>query len=280
MGPDFSNRISKAVKSIRYKTKFEPRLGIVVGTGLSGLLSEIDVEMRIPYSEISDFPDSTAPGHSGELVFGKIGNTKIVAQNGRFHLYEGWSTEDVVLPVYVLKALGISNYIITNAAGALNAQYDVADIMLITDHMNFQGAFPLTGPNDAKIGPRFPDLSNAYDRNLRQSATDIADQMSIILRQGIYVGVHGPEFETSAERRFYSMAGGDAVGMSTVAEVIAANHVGLNVLGFSAITNSATGGEDQQPDTLEEVLENSHIAAVDIRKIILAMITARNFDTP
>ncbi len=280
MGPDFSNRISKAVKSIRDKTKFEPRLGIVVGTGLSGLLSEIDVEMRIPYSEISDFPDSTAPGHSGELVFGKIGNTKIVAQNGRFHLYEGWSTEDVVLPVYVLKALGISNYIITNAAGALNAQYDVADIMLITDHMNFQGAFPLTGPNDAKIGPRFPDLSNAYDRNLRQSATDIADQMSIILRQGIYVGVHGPEFETSAERRFYSMAGGDAVGMSTVAEVIAANHVGLNVLGFSAITNSATGGEDQQPDTLEEVLENSHIAAVDIRKIILAMITARNFDTP
>ena len=280
MGPDFSNRISKAVKSIRDKTKFEPRLGIVVGTGLSGLLSEIDVEMRIPYSEISDFPDSTAPGHSGELVFGKIGNTKIVAQNGRFHLYEGWSTEDVVLPVYVLKALGISNYIITNAAGALNAQYDVADIMLITDHMNFQGAFPLTGPNDAKIGPRFPDMSNAYDRNLRQSATDIADQMSIILRQGIYVGVHGPEFETSAERRFYSMAGGDAVGMSTVAEVIAANHVGLNVLGFSAITNSATGGEDQQPDTLEEVLENSHIAAVDIRKIILAMITARNFDTP
>ena len=280
MGPDFSNRISKAVKSIRDKTKFEPRLGIVVGTGLSGLLSEIDVEMRIPYSEISDFPVSTAPGHSGELVFGKIGNTKIVAQNGRFHLYEGWSTEDVVLPVYVLKALGISNYIITNAAGALNAQYDVADIMLITDHMNFQGAFPLTGPNDAKIGPRFPDMSNAYDRNLRQSATDIADQMSIILRQGIYVGVHGPEFETSAERRFYSMAGGDAVGMSTVAEVIAANHVGLNVLGFSAITNSATGGEDQQPDTLEEVLENSHIAAVDIRKIILAMITAGNFDTP
>ncbi len=280
MGPDFSNRINKAVKSIRNKTKFKPRLGIVVGTGLSGLLSEIDVETRIPYSDISGFPVSTAPGHSGELVFGKIGNTKIIAQNGRFHLYEGWSTEDVVLPVYVLKALGISNFVITNAAGALNAQYDVADIMLITDHMNFQGAFPLTGPNDAKIGPRFPDMSNAYDRSLRQCAVKIADELAITLRQGIYVGVHGPEFETSAERRFYSIAGGDAVGMSTVAEVIAANHVGLNVLGFSAITNSATGGEDQQPDTLEEVLENSHIAAVDIRKIILAMIAAGNFDTP
>ena len=279
MGPDFPKRLRKAVASIGKKIDFQPTLAIIAGTGLNSLLVDIEIEKTIPYSKIHGFPVSTAPGHKGELIFGYIGSTPVVAQNGRFHLYEGWNCDDVVLPIYTMNALGVTHCVVTNAAGALNAKYNIADIMLIGDHLNFQGVHPLSGPNDVNLGPRFPDMSDAYDKQLRQLAFETANSLGLNLQHGIYAGVHGPEFESSAERRFLTMAGGDAVGMSTIAEVIAANHVGLKVLGFSAITNSATGDENQLPDSLEEVLDNSHIAANGIRQIILKMIAENRFNT-
>lgn len=272
MSPEFSARLKTTVASIRQQTDFTAEIALVTGTGLSGLLAEIDVETRIPYSEIEGFPVSTAPSHKGELVFGTLRGRNVVAQNGRFHLYEGWAGEDIVLPVYVMRTLGASNYVVTNAAGALNADYQVRDVMLIDDHINFQGAHPLAGPNDDYLGLRFPDMSRAYDPDLRNAAARAAEKLGITVRNGIYAAIHGPEFETSAERRFLRMAGGDAVGMSTVLEVIAANHAGMRVLGFSAISNSATGGPDQQPDTLEEVLENTAFSAALISKIIVQML--------
>ena len=272
MNSDFPNRIAKAVASIRQVTDIKPEIALVTGTGLAALLDEIVVSHKIPYGQIAGFPVSTAPSHKGELIFGTLGGKNVVAQSGRFHLYEGWSGADIVLPVYVLRALGAQSYVVTNAAGALNADFSVGDVMLIEDQLNFTGVHPLTGPNDDTLGPRFPDMSRAYDPDLRANALGVADGLGLKIQRGIYACVHGPEFETSAERRFLSMAGGDAVGMSTVPEVIAAGHAGLRVLGFSAITNAATGGPDQQPDTLEEVLENAQIAAVNIGKIIMGMI--------
>lgn len=277
MKAGFSIRVDRALTSIRKITDFTPKIALVTGTGLSGLLNEIEVETIIPYKDIDEFEVSTAPSHKGELIFGKLAGTNIIAQNGRFHLYEGWNSDDVVLPVYVMRALGAANYVVTNAAGALNKNFQTADIMLIEDHLNFLGTHPLTGPNDDKLGPRFPDMSRAYDPQLREAAKSTAKTINLPLRSGIYAAVHGPEFETSAERRFLISAGGDGVGMSTVPEVIAANHCGMKVLGFSAITNAATGGKDQQPDTLEEVLENADIAAVKMRKLILEMIGNGSF---
>ncbi len=216
MSPDFSDRVDAAVASIRQQTKFNADIALVTGTGLAGLLAEIDIAAKIPYSEIEGFPVSTAPSHKGELVFGTLKGRKIIAQNGRLHLYEGWAGEDIILPVYVMRALGASNYVVTNAAGALNSDFQVRDVMLIDDHINFQGAHPLSGPNDDALGLRFPDMSRAYDPNLRKAAVRAAKKLSIPIRNGIYAAIHGPEFETSAERRFLRMAGGDAVGMSTV----------------------------------------------------------------
>ena len=272
MSPEFSDRVTAAVASIRQQTDFCAEIALVTGTGLAGLLAEIDVETRIAYSEIDGFPISSAPSHAGELVFGTLNGQRIIAQNGRFHLYEGWAGEDIVLPVYVMRTLGALNYVVTNAAGALNSDYQVRDVMLIDDHINFQGAHPLAGPNDEQLGLRFPDMSRAYDPELRKAAARAAGKLDLPIRNGIYAAIHGPEFETSVERRFLRMAGGDAVGMSTVLEVIAANHAGMKVLGFSAISNSATGGPEQQPDTLEEVLENTAFSAASIRRIIIEML--------
>ncbi len=277
MKANFSQRLDKAVASIRQITDFEPSLALVAGSGLSGLFEQIDVELIIPYSKIAQFPISTAPSHKGELIFGRLGGVNVVAQNGRFHLYEGWNSDDVVLPVYTLNALGASTFILTNAAGALNKDYAVADIMVIKDHLNFMGVHPLAGTNDETLGPRFPDMSRAYAPELINAAHQSAQNQNLALREGVYAAVHGPEFETSAERRFLIMSGGDAVGMSSVPEVIAANHCGMSVLGFSAITNAATGAEDQMPDTIEEVLENAGIAAKKLKKIIVQMIRNGSF---
>ncbi len=272
MRKEFSNRLETALSSIRAQTDFVADLALVTGTGLDGLIAEIEVESKIPFGEIAGFPVSTAPSHKGEFVFGTLKGRKIIAQSGRFHLYEGWVGEDIVLPVYTMRALGAEKYIVTNAAGSLNADYNVRDVMLIEDHINFQGVHALAGPNDDQLGLRFPDMSRAYDPDLCKAAMEATSSLGLNIRNGIYAAIHGPEFETSAERRFLRMAGGDAVGMSTVQEVTAANHAGMKVLGFSAISNSATGGPDQQPDTLEEVLENTAISANIIVKIIMQML--------
>lgn len=272
MDTQFSGRLDTALTSIRNYTNFAPQIALVTGTGLAGLLRNIEVETIIPFGDIDGFAISTAPSHKGELIFGHIDDTKIVAQNGRFHHYEGWVGEDIVLPVYTMAKLGAKKYVATNAAGALNDSFRIGDIMIIEDHLNFIGTHPLTGSNDECLGPRFPDMSRAYDPDLRKLVATVARKLKVKIQSGIYAGVHGPEFETSAERRFLRMAGGDAVGMSTVPEVIAANHAGMKVLGFSAITNQATGGGDQQPDTLEEILKNADNSATIIGNIILEMI--------
>lgn len=274
MQQDFADRIDKATRYLRGICDYGPEIALVAGTGLGTLLNQIEVEKVIDYRDIPEFPVSTAPSHKGELVLGRLAGKKVIAQNGRFHLYEGWSADDVVFPVYVLRALGALDYVVTNAAGGLNPAYQVGDIMVLRDHMNFMNVHPLTGANFDHLGVRFPDMSRAYDPDLRQQAVQVAENLGAKMRAGIYAAVHGPEFETSAERRFLKMAGGDAVGMSTLPEVIAANHAGLRVLGFSVITNAATGDADQQPDTLEEVLENAGRAAGKIADIVVAMIKA------
>ncbi len=264
MTPDFPARVARATAAIRAISDFRPEVALVTGTGLAPLLNQIEIAARIPYGEIAGFPTSTAPSHAGELLLGTLAGRPVVAQNGRFHLYEGWDGDDIVLPVYVMRALGATRFVVTNAAGGLNPDLRVGDAVLITDHLNFTGLHPLSGSNDETLGPRFPDMSRAYDPDLRAAALALQPD----LPTGHYAAIHGPEFETSAERRFLRAAGGDLVGMSTVLEVIAANHAGMQVLGFSVVTNSATGGPDQQPDTLEEVLENAAIGAVKIRALL------------
>jgi len=272
MKQGFSSRVDAVVAAIRRATDFVPHAAIVTGTGLGPVLDDIRVVARLAYADLPGFPVSTAPSHAGELLLGMLGDLPVVAQNGRFHLYEGWEGDDIVLPVYVMRALGAKSYVVTNAAGALNPDLRVGSAVLIQDHISFLGVHPLAGPNDDRLGLRFPDMSRAYDPDLRAGAITAADAEGVALEQGIYAAVHGPEFETSAERRFLRMAGGDLVGMSTVLEVVAANHAGMRVLGFSAVTNNASGGPDQQPDTLEEVLENAAIGGDIIRRILLRMI--------
>jgi len=272
MTPAFYDRVQNAVASIREQSSFAPDLALVAGTGLGPILDDIEVAARIPYAEIAGFPRSTAPSHKGELLIGVLGGRKVVAQSGRFHLYEGWAGEDIVLPVYVLRALGAQSYVVTNAAGSLNPDFRVGDAVLITDHLNFTGQHPLKGTNDDRLGVRFPDMSNIYNAGLRALARVAAEETGVDLGEGIYAAVHGPEFETSAERRFLRASGGDLVGMSTALEVIAANHAEMKTLGFSAVTNSATGGPDQQADTLEDVLANAGTGGDKIRRILLGMI--------
>ncbi|EEW24963.1 purine-nucleoside phosphorylase [Rhodobacter ferrooxidans] len=233
---------------------------LILGSGLGGLADAVQGAVLLPYAQIAGFPVSTAPGHAGRLVFGRLFGRNVVLMQGRVHLYEGWQPQDIALAVYLLARLGAKRLIVTNAAGALNPTYAPGEVMTITDHLNFTGVNPLTGPNDDAIGVRFPDLSRAYDPGLLAQLRAVAQARGVRLHEGIYAGVAGPSLETSAERRFFRSIGADAVGMSTVLEVIAAAHVGLPVLGLSAISNAATGGPDQQPDTIEQVLAHAAVA--------------------
>lgn len=243
-------------------------IGIILGSGLGDLSEQVDVKKRIAYGVLPGFVQSSAPGHAGELIFGSHDEKRVIIANGRLHPYEGWSARDVVRPVYLMALLGVKTLIVTNASGGLNSDYQPGDVMLITDHINLTGMNPLIGPNDDAVGPRFPDMSRAYSPELRQLIVKLSQSINTGVRQGVYVGVRGPSLETSAERRYLRSIGADAVGMSTVLEVIAANHCGLEVLGLSAISNAATGGPNQQPDTIEEVWANAAIAGARISKLI------------
>lgn len=245
---------------------------IVLGTGLGGLAEAVEDAVAIPYAEIKGFPISTAPGHAGRLVIGRLYGRRVALMQGRLHLYEGWSAGEVALPVYLLRALGAERLIVTNASGALNPDFAPGDLMLIEDHLNLTGASPLTGPNDDALGPRFPALSRVYEPGLCAAALAAAVAAGVALRRGVYAGVAGPSLETPAERRLMRAAGADAVGMSTVIEVIAAAHAGLPVLGLSAIANAATGGPEQQPDTLEDVIANAAIGGAKIAALLAELL--------
>lgn len=240
-------KIGEASDFIQSRCTLSPQIGIILGTGLSKLADSIQEQTVIPYSEIPYFATSTAPGHAGNLLMGKIADKRVVAMQGRFHFYEGYSLEEITFPIRVMKRLGVKILIESNAAGGMNRNFKVGEIMIITDHINFTGENPLIGPNDEALGPRFPDMSEPYDRGLIELTEKIALEEGIRCHRGVYIGVTGPNFETRAEYRFFHLIGADAVGMSTVPEVIVARHSGLKVLGISCITDMCI------PDLLEPV---------------------------
>jgi purine-nucleoside phosphorylase len=234
-------KLKETVDSIRGHCSLQPALGLILGSGLGAYADCFEDRTVIPFGELPHFPPSTIAGHSGNLVIGKAEGVPAVALQGRVHLYEGYTIEEVAYPARVLGCLGVRTLIITNAAGGINLDFRPGDLMLITDHINMIGVNPLTGPNIDELGLRFPDMSEAYSGALRKIAVDVARQRSINLREGVYVGLCGPSYETPAEIRMYRMLGADAVGMSTVPEVIVASHMGIRVLGISCITNMAAG---------------------------------------
>jgi purine-nucleoside phosphorylase len=247
-------QMQEAASYIQSRITSTPTIGMILGSGLGVLADEIQNAVAIDYHDIPHFPVSTVEGHAGRLVIGTLEGKTVIAMQGRFHFYEGYRQQDVVFPVYVMKLLGVSTLFVTNAAGGMNPDFHPGDLMLIADHINFTGSNPLIGPNDSRLGARFPDMSNAYNKDLRALAKTIAEQEQIPLQEGVYIGISGPSFETPAELMMKRKLGADAVGMSTVPEVIAANHAGLQVLGITCITDMAIG-EELEPLTHEQVLE-------------------------
>ncbi len=236
-------KIKATASFIKEKIQANPEVGIILGTGLGGLVSEIEIIQSIPYHEIPNFPVSTVDGHASRLIYGRLGNKEVLAMQGRFHYYEGYSMKEVTFPVRVLKFLGVKNLFVSNATGGLNPDYKVGDIMVIADHINFFPEHPLRGKNEVELGPRFPDMSKCYDIRLRNKAKLIALEHNLHIREGVYVGVSGPTFETPAEYKMFRILGADVVGMSTVPEVIVARHMNINVFGISIITDSGVPGE-------------------------------------
>ena len=258
--------IEFTTKSILEKTNhFKPTVAIILGTGLGGLVKEITVEFTIPYSEIPNFPESTVQGHSGKLIFGDIGGKKVMAMQGRFHFYEGYSMQQITFPVRVMKALGVKTLIVSNASGGMNPNFEVGEIMLINDHINLFPTNPLIGKNVDSLGPRFPDMSEAYKKEYLTLAKQIAKENGIKVSEGVYAGLTGPCFETPAEYRYLWRIGADAVGMSTVPEVIVAKHSGMECFGISIVTDLGVEGIVQTVSH-EEV---QHIAKLQEPKMSL-----------
>jgi purine-nucleoside phosphorylase len=259
MTSDLLQRMEAATDAVRARTAFEPRVGIVLGTGLGALAEMIDVESTVPYDEIPGFPEPTVETHSGRLVLGTLGGTPVVAMQGRFHRYEGYTLQEVTFPIRVLRALGAGTLVVSNVSGGMNPLWDVGELVLIDDHINLLGDSPLIGPNVDELGPRFPDMSEPYDLALQDLARSAALELGIRLNRGVYVAVPGPQLETRAEYRMLRMLGADVVGMSTVPEVIVARHMDMRVLGLSIITDRCL------PDALEPV---------DVARIIQAATAA------
>lgn len=263
------NQLKQAKEFLQDRLKIKPTVGLILGSGLGVLADQMSQPIRIPYQDIPGFPTSTVAGHAGQLVAGELNGVAVVAMQGRFHYYEGYGLDSVTFPVRVMKAIGIEKLFVTNAAGGLNEAFKPGDLMLITDHINNTGQNPLIGPNDDQQGVRFPDMSTAYTPDLQKLARQVATELSIDLKEGVYVWNTGPTYETPAEVRMLQAVGGDAVGMSTVPEVIVARHVGLDVLGLSCISNMAAG-------ILDEVLSHDEVIETteSVREIFIALVKA------
>lgn len=268
------NKIKEAVDFIRTKTQMRPKIGIILGTGLGRLAEEIEKEVVIDYQDIPHFPVSTVESHHGKLIFGRLGDKEVVAMQGRFHYYEGYTMEQITFPVRVMSykvGLGVETLFISNAGGALNLEFEKGDLMIITDHINLLGDNPLIGPNDNELGVRFPDMSEPYSKELIQLAEKIAAEENIKVRKGVYVAVTGPNLETRAEYRFLRIIGADAVGMSTIPENIVANHMGMKCFGLTIITD--IGDPDNlKPLTVEEVIEIANQAEPKMTLLIKKLI--------
>lgn len=265
------NDLRDAVAVVKARIPNAPAVGVILGSGLGEFADALEGTTSIRFDEIPGFPRSTVVGHAGKLVFGVVDAVPVAVLAGRIHYYEGHPMALTVFPARVLARLGCRTMIVTNAAGGINTSFAVGDLMLITDHVNAFGTNPLIGPNDDELGPRFPDMSNAYRKDLRELALRVARGANVKLREGVYIGVHGPSYETPAEIRAFRTLGADAVGMSTVPEVIALNHMGVGVVGLSCITNMAAGVLDRKLDH-REVLETTERVKGDIVRFLRAMI--------
>jgi purine-nucleoside phosphorylase len=250
---------------------FEPEVGIILGTGLGGLVSEIEVEKQLMYSNIPDFPISTLEFHAGKLIFGTLEGKTVVAMQGRLHFYEGYTMQQITFPVRVMKMLGIKTLCVSNASGALNPAFKKGDLMVIEDHINLQPMNPLIGRNESELGPRFPDMSQPYNTSMVKKALEIAESNNITCHKGVYVAVTGPNLETKAEYRYLRIIGGDAVGMSTVPEVIVANHMGLPVFAISVLTDEGFP-DNLHPVSVDEILAVAHEAEPKMTLILKNLI--------
>jgi purine-nucleoside phosphorylase len=263
--------IEQAAQFLKEKFLTPPQIGLILGSGLGVLADEIEQAIKIPYGDIPGFPVSTVEGHAGQLVYGQLEGATVLAMQGRFHYYEGYSFDKVTFPVRVMKALGVTQLIVTNAAGGVNESFQPGDLMIISDHINNMGGNPLIGPNDPELGVRFPDMTEAYSKRLRQLAKDVAARLNLKVQEGVYVANTGPSYETPAEIRMIRAIGGDAVGMSTVPEVIVARHANMEVLGISCISNMAAGILDQ-PLTHDEVIETTEKVKADFLRFVKAIV--------
>lgn len=276
---DEFTRAESAAALVLSRTPLRPRIGLVLGSGLGGFADELADAVRVPYADIPSFPRSTAIGHAGQMVIGTSNGIPVAAMSGRVHLYEGYSPKEVVFPVRVLARMGIRALILTNAAGGINLEYKQGALVVIKDHINLQGQNPLVGPNDERFGLRFPDMTQAYWKPYREMALEEAGKLRLTVYEGVYAGLLGPSFETPAEIRYLRTIGADLVGMSTIPEVIAARHMGLNVLAISCVTNMAAGILDQVLSH-EEVLETTGRVRVEfsglVREIIRRMAEDRS----
>ena len=264
-------QVQETVNYIKEKTCFTPEYGVILGSGLGSFTDDIQIEFTMPYSEIPNFPVSTVQGHKGALVFGTIGGKKVVAMQGRFHFYEGYDMKQVTFPVRVMKYLGVTKLVVSNASGGVNPNYEVGSIVLITDHINMMPEHPLRGKNDERFGPRFVNMSEPYSRAMIAKAKSIAKENNIIVQDGVYMGLQGPTFETLSEYRMVKNIGADCVGMSTVPEVIVARHMELETFGLSVITDM--GNEDNIEEVNHaEVLKAAEKAEPFVRKLIKELI--------
>ncbi len=273
MGKKAQKEFNETVKFLKKQYSGTPQVGIVLGSGLGSFVEEIDIEKEVAYEEIPHFPVSTVEGHKSQLIFGKLSGKNVMAMAGRFHFYEGYKAQDVVFPIRVMKLLGVETLLLSNAAGGVNTSYKVGDIMIIKDHISFFTPNPLIGKNIAGLGPRFPDMSEPYKKHLIQKAKAIAAVHNYDIKEGVYVAVTGPTFETRAEYKLIHILGGDVVGMSTVQEAIVANHMGLDVFAVSVVTDVGIR-EDENKITHEEVLEAAKVAEPKLATIFKELVAA------
>ncbi len=268
-----AEQIEQTVNAIRGRWNGEPRIGIILGTGLGSLAQQIESEATIDYADLPHFPRSTVVGHAGQLVCGKLDGSHVVAMEGRFHAYEGYSLAEITFPVRVMKALGAELLIVSNACGGMNPNYTQGDIVVIEDHINLMNGNPLVGPNDDRLGPRFPDMCAPYDRELIDRALEIARRENFVAHKGVYVAVTGPNLETRAEYRFLRTIGADVVGMSTVPEVLVAVHSGMRVLGLSIVTDMCLP-DALKPANIPEILATAARAEPNLRRIVMGIVAA------
>ncbi len=266
------DQLQDSVQYIKNRAPIQPKVGLILGTGLSGLADQIKQAVIIPYKDIPHFPQSTVQSHRGQLILGYLADIPIIAMAGRFHYYEGYSMQELTFPVRVLKLMGIDCLFISNAAGSTNANINAGDIVFIKDHINLQGDNPLRGQNDERLGPRFPDMLYAYNKDLNQMALQIAQKVGIRATEGVYVGLAGPNLETPAEYRFLNTIGGDVVGMSTVPEVLVAKHMDLKVFVASVVSNKCFPLEEIKETSVEDVIEVVERTAASLQLIITQML--------